>query len=127
MGESQKDEQVEEDAKHESARPWSNSRTLLPGLVLIALGTIFLLSNLTGFRLDNWWALFILIPAVNNFSSGLEKYRQSGNFNRKVRGHFFSAFFFVLLSLAFFISLDFGLIWPAFLILAGLGILAGAF
>jgi len=127
MDKDMKDVNVEESDEQESARPRSNSGSLLPGLLLVALGTIFLLSNLTSFRLDNWWALFILIPAVQNFSSGLKQYRHSANFDRHVRARFFLAFFFTLLSLAFFLSLDFGLIWPAFLILAGLGILAGAF
>ena len=38
-------------------------------VVLIVLGLVFLVQNLTGFTLDNWWALFILIPAVAAFAN----------------------------------------------------------
>ena len=103
------------------------SGSILPGLLLIFIGFVFLLTNLTGFRLDNWWAVFILIPAFNNFSTGLAKYRDRGVLDQAVRGSLFSALFFVLLSIAFLIDLDFGVIWPVFIILAGLGILVRAF
>lgn len=105
---------------------WAGSGSLLPGLVLITLGVIFLLNKLTGFELDNWWALFILIPAVNNLSSALAIYRKSGQFGRGVRSRLFFALFFTLLAAVFLINLNFELIWPAFLILAGIGVLFGA-
>ena len=104
---------------------WAGS--LLPGLFLILLGLFFLAKNLTGFDLDNWWALFILIPAVNNFTEAISAVRLDGKLSRSARGHFFWSFFFVLLSAAFILNLDFGIIWPAFLILAGFGVLLGAF
>lgn len=107
---------------------WSRQgpRSVLPGLLLIALGIFFLANQFTDFQLDNWWALFILIPAVNNFSSALGSFRQSGRFGRRERSGFFWALFFTLLSAAFIFNLDFALIWPAFLILAGFGVLLGA-
>ena len=55
---------------------WQGS--LLPGLFLIGLGTFFLINNFTDFQLDNWWALFILIPAVSNFSEAIAAMRQDG-------------------------------------------------
>src|SRR5512139_253999 len=51
------------------------------GVILIFLGTLFLLNN-TGtfeFPLKNWWALFILIPAIGSFESALRMYRNAGN------------------------------------------------
>jgi len=126
MSDESNDDKAEVNTKSESTNTWLGSQTLLPGLVLIALGIIFLLSNLAGIRLTNWWAVFILIPAFNSFSIGLAMYRHSGKFGRRVRGRFFSAFFFVLLSLAFFINADFSIIWPVFLILGGLRFLLGA-
>ena len=39
------------------------------GAVLIALGIILLLSSLGSFYLENWWALFILIPAIGAFGN----------------------------------------------------------
>jgi hypothetical protein len=109
------------------AKSRSGSASLMQGLFLIVLGLFFLANNFTNFYLDNWWALFILIPAVNNFSEAVRRLRKDGNLSRKVRGHFFWSIFFVMLSAAFLLNLDFGLFWPAFLIFAGLGVLLGAF
>jgi hypothetical protein len=100
--------------------PW------FPGVILILIGGFFLLRNYTGYDLENWWALFILIPAVGSFSSAYESYRSSGTFDRNARHQLFWGLFFTLLSGSFLLSLDFGLIWPFFLILGGLGMLLGA-
>jgi hypothetical protein len=106
---------------------WGGAPSWIPGLVLIGLGVLFLLTNLTGYRLDNWWALFILIPAINNFSAAVNQYRHAGSVDRHARSHLFWGFFFVLLSSAFLFNVDFGLFWPAFIILAGLGMLLNTF
>ncbi len=39
------------------------------GFALIAVGVLFLVQNYLGYELHNWWALFVLIPAVGFFSS----------------------------------------------------------
>ena len=104
-----------------------DSNSWMLGLILILVGAIFLIGNLTGYELDNWWALFILFPALSNFSSALNHYRSSGSLDRRVRNELFWGFFFVLLSGAFLLGFSFSLLWPAFLILAGLGMLLGAF
>jgi uncharacterized membrane protein YhaH (DUF805 family) len=51
------------------------------GLILVVLGTMFLLRNTGTFYVPfkNWWALFILIPAVGAFDSALRTYRHAGN------------------------------------------------
>src|SRR5690349_4983637 len=59
----------------------SRSGAWVAGLILIVMGTMFLLRN-TGnydFPLKNWWALFILIPAVGAFDTAFRTYRQAGN------------------------------------------------
>lgn len=100
---------------------------LIPGIVLILLGVIFLLQNVYGLELENWWAVFILFPALGNFVSVYEHYRRSGTFDRPARVRLFWGLFFTLLATAFFLDLDWGLLWPAFLILGGLGLLLGVF
>ena len=98
----------------------------MPGLLLILIGAFFLLRNFTGYQIENWWALFILIPALGNFTSAYERFQTAGTFDRHVRNELFWGVFFTLLSASFLIAVDFGLIWPAFLILGGLGMLLGA-
>jgi hypothetical protein len=41
----------------------------LPGMILILLGGIFLAQNYFGATLHNWWALFILIPAIGTLTT----------------------------------------------------------
>jgi len=125
MGENQKQDESSEST---SSNPmgWMNSKSIIPGLTLILLGSIFLLGNLTGFRINNWWALFILIPAFGSISSGWARYRKVGRFDRSARSQIFSSLFLIFLSAVFLLGLDFSQIWPVFVILAGLGILVGA-
>lgn len=119
--------------QEQSQSPWevnmrfdSGKDSWMFGLALILVGAVFLIANLTGYQLQNWWALFILFPAFGNFSRALNHYRASGSFDRPVRRHVFWGLFFVMLSGAFLIGYSFSLLWPAFLILAGLGMLLGA-
>lgn len=116
--------------KKENGWDWSwhtnRKQSWVPGVVLILIGGVFLLRNYAGFELNNWWALFILFPAVGNFSSAIESYREEGRLKRSARGSLFWGAFFTLLSASFLLSLDFGLIWPAFLIIGGLAMLFGA-
>lgn len=109
-------------------RGWHHGRRgpWFPGVILILIGGLFLLRNLTGYELENWWALFILFPALGNFWGAYESYRQAGSFNRSARSQVFWGLFFTLLSASFLLGIDFGVIWPVFLILGGLGMLLGA-
>lgn len=119
---------TEKDEK-QNEKDWSwhhgREQSWIPGIVLILLGTVFLLRNVFDIDIENWWAVFILFPALGNLMSAYTQYRASGQFDRKVRSHAFWGLFFVMLASAFFFGLDFGLIWPVFLILGGLALLLG--
>lgn len=108
---------------------WHTNRrqSWVPGVVLILVGGVLLLNNLTAFELHNWWALFILFPAIRNFAWAYESYQEAGRLKRSARGSLFWGLFFTLLSASFLFSLDFSLVWPAFLIIGGLAMLLGAF
>jgi len=96
------------------------------GVVLIVIGVIFLFSNLTDFSLDNWWALFILIPAVHNFGNAWNSFRRHGRLSHSARSSQTGGLFITLVASAFLFSLDWGLIWPWFLIIGGLSALLGS-
>lgn len=104
---------------------WQGEGSWMPGLIMIVVGAVFLLRNYTDFSLNNWWALFILIPAFTNLRMAYTHY-QAGN-SKAMRSFLFWGLFFVAISAAFLLGVDFGELWPAFLILAGLGFLLGAF
>ena len=95
----------------------------VPGIILIAIGVIFLFTNLTGFHLNNWWALFILIPAVKNFGSAWGSYQRHGRFTKSARGSLTGGMILSLIASAFLFNLDWGLIWPIFLIIGGISAL----
>jgi len=93
----------------------------LPGLVLIVLGAIFLAENYFGTTLRNWWALFILIPAVGALASGYAMWRD-GDRDGAV-GPIVGGLAFVGLTAVFLFDLPLGQLWPVFLIIAGVGLL----
>ncbi len=100
----------------------------IAGLVLIAVGGFYLLQNagilpnLT--NLANWWALFLLLPAVGTLSAALGAYRRNGgNWSPEVTGPFLAGLLFLGITAVFLFDLDFGWFVPLFLIAAGLFIL----
>jgi hypothetical protein len=106
---------------HEQSRdiPW------LPGVILIGLGLIFLLNNFTGYELQNWWALFILIPAVGSFSKAADIMRAEDGFTRQAWGAVAGGLILSLVTAAFLFDLDWGMIWSVFLIIGGMGLFLG--
>lgn len=102
--------------------PW------VPGLVLIGLGAYFLLRNFTDFELDNWWALFILIPAFGSLGKFMSEYRRTGRIDGNARGALIGGLIFLFVAAIFLFGLNWGTVWPVFLIIAGLGaLLSGLF
>jgi hypothetical protein len=98
------------------------------GGVLIAVGIIFIVRNVAGFVLDNWWALFILIPALGSLVTAWQMYeRNDRKFTAASRGPLVGGVILLAVTAAFLFKLDWGTIWPAFIILVGLGVLFGAF
>lgn len=112
-----------EEESHTARRRKDNN--WLAGIVLIAIGVIFLISNVSDFHLNNWWALFILIPAVSSFSKAYSSYQRHGRITRNARGSLTGGLILTLVASAFLFELDWGLIWPAFLIIGGLSALMG--
>jgi hypothetical protein len=104
----------------------SSTSTLAFGAVMIVVGIIFLLQQAGTFHLDNWWALFILIPTVASWGTAWRLYRSSGRITRSVRSAFFSGLFPLFVALIFLFEMDWGKVWPVFLILGGVGALFGA-
>jgi hypothetical protein len=93
------------------------------GVILIGLGMIFLLQNTGALYLQNWWALFILLPALGSFGESFTEYRVSGRFNAKARGSLVAGLVFTAIASVFLFNLNFSLLLPIILIVAGVGIL----
>jgi predicted secreted protein len=105
-------------ARHSGTGAW------IGGAILIVLGLVFLAQNMGMLVLQNWWALFILIPAAGSFSSAYAMYRNNGNrLSYPARGSLLGGIVFTLVAAAFLFNLNFGVFWPVLLILAGVGLL----
>jgi hypothetical protein len=92
--------------------------------VLIGLGVIFLLQNFGLFQIGNWWALFILLGTAGAWGSAWRIYQNNGRrVNGAVTGAFIGGLFPLAVTLIFLFGLDWGRIWPVFLIIAGIAAL----
>ena len=89
--------------------------------MLILIGVVFLVRNISGLSLDNWWALFILIPAITSLGNAWRTYRSSDRHSSAVRGSLVGGLMMLVVAMIFLFELDWGMIWPVFLIIAGLG------
>ena len=97
------------------------------GTILILLGIIFFLENLHITVLQNWWALFIMIPALGAYAGAWNLYRQAGRFTQGAAGSLTAAILLTGLSLIFLFNLAVSILWPVLLIVGGALLLAAAF
>ena len=96
------------------------------GLIMIILGGHFLLRNTGTFDipLKNWWALFILIPAIGSLDSALRLYRSAGNqLTAPARGSLLVGLILTFVTATFLFELNWSYFGPILIILAGIGIL----
>jgi hypothetical protein len=114
------------ETRHEDPR--SPRPAWIVGGVLILLGIIFIVRNLAGLSLGNWWALFILIPALGSLVTAFQMYERNGrHFTSASRGPLIGGLVLLAISAVFLFNLDWGKVWPMILILGGLGLLLTSF
>jgi hypothetical protein len=95
------------------------------GLILIALGGMFLMSNL-GWEvpISNWWALFILIPAVGALSAAGRMYSAAGNrLTAPARGSLLVGLVLTLVTITFLFDLSWTFLGPILIIGVGIAII----
>lgn len=93
------------------------------GIILVLLGVALLLENL-GFRtLENWWALFILIPAFWTYVGAWDIYQDNGRLTRRAAGALTVGILLTLLAFVFLLNVAVGVYWPVLLIAGGLALL----
>lgn len=95
----------------------------LGGVILITVGGVFLLTTVLGYSLQNWWALFILIPGLSKLVQAAQTYRRDGRFSHRARHNFTWGLILTLVACTFFFSWSWSAIWPVFLIIFGVGAL----
>lgn len=96
----------------------------MDGAVLILIGLVFLLQQTTGFYMMNWWAFFILIPAASAFGNAWRAVQKSdGKFTSSVRSSLIGGLVMTMIAAIFLFNLDWIILGPVILILAGVGLL----
>ena len=98
--------------------------------ILIAVGVVFLFQNM-GYELPgNWWALFLLIPAIGAFATAWRSYERNGRrYTSAMNGSLIAGVVLLAIAAVFLFDLDvnWGLIWPVILIMLGVAALARAY
>jgi hypothetical protein len=110
------------------AAPVEDDGSRLFQIGVVVAGVVLLMRSAFGLDLLagwNWWAVFILIPAVLAFSRAEKMYRQCGTLDAATRSVLMGGMFPFVIALIFLLELDWGRVWPIFVILAGLGGLWG--
>lgn len=118
----------------ESPHPKSTPPVYTPiiiGVVLVLAGGYLLLTNLglvpAGLVLHNWWALFLLIPAFSSLYNAWLDFKANGTFTPAGRRPLFGGIVLLVITGVFLFDVDWGILWPVLLILAGLAALTGRF
>ena len=105
-----------------------NENSWIIGISLLLGGTIFLVQNLTGWRIEKWWSILLIIPALASFVTAWRKYQK---YRRTQRGAFLRLLATGLLLLMMVPVLLFSFQWqeilPTLFFPAGLVVLLGAF
>jgi hypothetical protein len=116
-------------ARHEAHRQMHYGRHSgwIGGTILILLGAIFLLQNLGIRFLANWWAVFILIPALWAFVAAWDIYQANGRLTRGGISSLTAGILLTLLAALFLLNLAVGLFWPVILIVGGAVLLIEGF
>ena len=98
---------------------------LIVGLGFILLGLLFLLRNFDIITFGrHWWALFFLIPITFLLSEVLhQRKRSQGKFPPEARGSLIGLVTLLTLMVIFLFGLNWGVVWPVFIIIGGLSVL----
>jgi hypothetical protein len=110
-----------------SSSPAFTPGAMWGGVVLIGIGSVFLLQTMNilprGF---NWWAFFILIPGLGMFYKAYQTYQENGRVDGRLRGTLIGATAATMVAVIFLFNLSWGLMWPAMLIAIGVVLFATA-
>lgn len=98
-----------------------------PAAALIIVGGIFLLRNLDLLPIySNWWALLMLVPLFFLGQRILElRSKHGGSLPAAARGPVTGFLSVALVMIIFLLDLDWGEVWPLFIILVGVSFLIG--
>ncbi len=113
-------------ARRAQRRAFRENNAWVTGAILVLLGVVLLAQNLGAFTFRNWWALFILIPAVGLFATAWNLYTHAGmEFTPTLVGPLTGGLVLCAITAVFLFDLNWGLAGPLILILVGIGAFLG--
>jgi hypothetical protein len=96
------------------------------GIAFVLFGILLILQTMGIACFHNWWALFIMIPALASLGAAWVAYRRSGRFSQAVAGSITGGLMMGAVAVIFLLSLPWGKVWPVFIVLVGLSIVLNA-
>ena len=113
------DRREERRQQREERRANRYENNWIAGVILVALGILFLFRNMGFDVLDNWWALFILIPALGSLANAWRAYQADGRLSGAAQGSLFIGLILLGLAAAFLFDVNLSIIGPLFIMAAG--------
>lgn len=98
----------------------SSASTYVVGGAVILMGVIFLITNMGGRTPQNWWAVFMYVPAILILAQAYSVRQKTGSLNG---GSLIGALSIIVVATIFLLNLSFGTVWPVFIILGGISML----
>ena len=102
------------------------SNSWIQAVVLIVVGLGLLASNFTGFSFNNWWALFMFVPAGMMLNKVWADYKSDGRLTSKSTGPLIAGLAILVMIPVFLFNLSLGALWPLALIFGGIAVLLGS-
>ena len=96
-------------------------------IVFIIVGIVLIASNVSGFEFENWWVLFMFIPAAMFIKNIYDDYQMNGRITARSTGAIIATLAVLATAATFlFEAITWGMIWPIGLIFAGIAIFLGS-
>jgi uncharacterized membrane protein len=115
---------MKDEEKGTDAAEKNNSWIMAVVLIIVGLG--LLASNFTGFSFNNWWALFLFVPAFMMLSKVWADYKDNGRLTSKSTGPLITGLAMLVMIVVFLFNLSFGALWPLAFIFGGIAVLLGS-
>jgi hypothetical protein len=106
----------------------SGSSAWILGGILVVVGIVLMLQNFNLVLLNNWWALFILIPAIGAFAAAWRLYQNAGgHLTAPARSSLIGGLILTMITAIFLFNLNWTFLGPILIILLGVGVLVNTF
>lgn len=94
------------------------------GMLLVLLGLLLVCLNVLKYRVENWWAIFVALPALLLFAVGQVLPRSdNGRYSAITRFFFASGFIVAVVAGMFLFNLNWGIWWPLMIVTPGVALL----